>query len=383
MKLQWLHLSQSHFELVVLGLLQLLELLVLSTMEESSGFSEVSSSGLEITPGTTTTTDTPLPEYLTYLSLGFKWTATMIILLMACWVFCAIKNTRSLHKPHNIFVASLMITGMISAVLTCLQSSLMMIGFVTGLGDFISCSMFKFLRFPASVIYFTYIAISIDKVISIGFPFKHKKIMTPRAIGGIIVVTWLLAIATSIHVLFFNDGFTKVSQFGTCNPKGKSYISSLLNHGLPIFASSVIAAILNIYLAIKAYQVHKKIQEETRLSGAITSELKALKKRQAFIKMNWKPMITLMVVVLGSLGIGIFFPLISIAVKILGASKEISAYFIGSNIGYLVLLINPFVYGLYFKQVREPMMKTLRGFLCMDQCNTAIVAPQPRRTAWM
>ena len=355
-------------------------------MEESSGFGEVSSSGLEINPGTITipgSQDPPLPAYLTYFSLGFKWTATTIILLMAYWVFCAIKNTRSLRKPHNIYVASLMITSMISGVLTCLQCSLMMIGFVTGLGDFISCSMFKFLLFPANVIYFTYVAISVDKVIAIRFPFKHKKIMTSRAIGSIIVITWLLGIATSIHVLFVNDGFTKVAQFGTCISKGKSFISNVLSHALPIFVSSVIAVILNIYLAIKAYQVHKQIQEETRLSGTSTSELKALKKKQAAIKKNWKPMITLMVVVLGSLGIGLFFPLISIAVKILGASEGILTYAIGSNIGYLVLLINPFVYGLYFKQVREPMMKTLRGLLCRNKCNTAVVAPQPQRTAWM
>jgi len=355
-------------------------------MEESSGFSEVSSSGLEITPGTNTTTgsqDPPLPAYLTYLSLGFKWTATTIILFMTYWVFCAIKNTKGLHKPHNIFVASLMITSMISAVLTCLQSSLMMIGFVTGLGDFINCSMFKFLLFPANVIYFTHVAISFDKVIAIGFPFKHKKIMTPRAIGSIIIITWLLGIATSIHVLFFNDGFTKVAQFGTCNSKGKSFISNALSHALPIFVSSIIAVIFNTYLAIKAYQVHKQIQEETRLSGATTSELKALKKRKATIKTNWKPMITLMVVVLGSLGIGLFFPLIHIASKILGASEGIPTYVIGSNIGYLVLLINPFVYGLYFKQVREPTMKILRGLFCWNKHNTAVVAPQPQRTAWM
>ena len=355
-------------------------------MEESSGLSEWSGSGLEeITSGTTTSgsQDPPLPVYLTYLSLGFKWTATTIISLMACWVFCTIKTTRSLHKPHNIFVASLMITSVISAVLTCLQSSLMMIGFVTGLGDFISCSIFKFLLLPANVIYFMYVVISVDKVIAIKFPFKHKKIMTSHVIGGIIIITWLFAIATSAHVLFVTDGFTKVAQFGTCNSEGKSFIRNLLSHALPVFVSSVIAVVLNTYLAIKAYQVHKQIQEETRLSGATTSQVKVLKKKQATIKRNWKPMITLMVVVLGSLGIGLFFPLISVSVKILGASEGIFTYLIGTNIGFLVLLINPFVYGLYFKQVHEPMMKMLKGLLCRNKCNTTVVAPQPRRTAWM
>jgi len=147
--------------------------------------------------------------------------------------------------------------------------------------------------------------------------------------------------------------------------------------------SSVIAVAINIYLAIKAYQVHKQIWEETKLSGCSASQLKALKKKQAVIKKNWKPMITLMVVALGSLGIGLLFPLISIPLTILGTSEGILSYLVGPNIGYLVLLINPFVYGLYFKQVREPMIKTLKNVLCRNKLNSAVVAPQPRRTAWM
>ena len=45
-----------------------------------------------------------------------------------------------------------------------------------------------------------------------------------------------------------------------------------------------ITVILDVYLTIKAYQVHKQIQEESKLSGGHTEDndqLKALKKKEA------------------------------------------------------------------------------------------------------
>ena len=57
----------------------------------------------------TTTTDdhtVHLPAYLAYLSLGFKATSTMIIVVMAGWIIVTIKTTRSLHKIHNIYVGN-------------------------------------------------------------------------------------------------------------------------------------------------------------------------------------------------------------------------------------------------------------------------------------
>ena len=205
------------------------------SMEESSGFDEVSSSGLETTPGATTSNsqDLSYPTYLTYLSLGFKWTTTTMILLMATWVFSTIKNTRSLHKPHNIFVACLMITGVVSAVIACLQSSLMMISFLTGLGDFISCSVFKFLLFPANEVYFMYVVISVDKVIAIRFPYKYKNVMTKHTIGSIIITTWLWLLShqlTSYWSLMALPKFLNLAPVDQMEKPNQQYIESCTTH---------------------------------------------------------------------------------------------------------------------------------------------------------
>ena len=69
----------------------------------------------------------PLPGYFIYLSLEFKWIATLFILLMSGWVLFTIKTTTRLHKPHNIFVTNLMITSVIFSLPGTLLSSIMII----------------------------------------------------------------------------------------------------------------------------------------------------------------------------------------------------------------------------------------------------------------
>ncbi|XP_065920508.1 olfactory receptor 7C2-like [Dysidea avara] len=343
------------------------------------GSGELSGSGLGITPVTTADHQGPdLPGYLAYLLLGFKFIATLITVLMSGWILFTIKSTRSLHKPHNIFVAHLMVADIISAVLSTAQTSIMMIGFATGVGDFINCRVFKFLLLTVMVIFSTYLMISVDQIIAIAFPFKHRRLMKCRVIGGFIASVWVLSALLSIHV-FFNDGYTKTPQYGTCLSEGSTFVNTLITFILPIFIASFVAIILNAYLSVKAYQVRKQIQMETRLSGR-SKELKDLKKKQATIKEHLKPMITLLVVVFSSTVFGLLFPLLYVPARLLETAttyEDVMKYVIGPNIGYMVTLLHPFVYGLYYKQVRDPMMKILKRLLCRDKFASAVVAPKP------
>ena len=355
-------------------------------MEGSSDFREMSGSGTN--PEVTTPDELPghlLPGYLAYVSLGFKLISALIIVPMASWVFMTIKTTRRLHKPHNIWVANLMATDVITVMLSTVLTSTMMIGFVTGAGDFISCHVFRFLRFPVVVLNATFLIISVDKVIAIISPFKHKRMMTPHVIAGIIVVAWLLPMLLFMHTLFSSDGIIKVAQFGTCASTGSSFIEAFFTYLLPIFTAAFLSLVLNIYLSIKAYRIQKQIESETSLRG-FTNDLKVMKTKKAAIKKNLKPMITLLVIVLGSTVIGLLSPLLYIPIRVLAQDSvynDLVKLVIGPNVGYIVLLLHPFVYGLYFKQIREPMLNLLKGRLFADQFPSAPVAPQPRRMAWM
>ena len=330
-----------------------------------------------------------LPAYLAYLSLGFKVIFTAMIVLMAGWVIVTIKTTRRLHTIHNIFIAHLMAADIISALTGSMFAGTMMIGYFTGMGDFVSCSVFLFLLFPSNVIFFTFLMISIDKLIAITFPLRYRQIMKPRVVLGIIIAKWILAIVLHIHYLFSSaDSFTKVAEFGNCHLNDRYPV--LMIRSLPLFLASLFTAIINIYLTIKAYQIHKKIQEESELSGGHSrdnEQLKALKKKQASVKKHLKPMITLLVVVLGTSSIGLLYPLLYIPVVFLESPtvyEEFIFYVVTRNLGYLLLLFHPFVYGLYFKQIREPMMRLLKRITSLCKCNSAAVAPEPqRRINWL
>jgi len=112
-----------------------------------------------------------LSAYLSYLSLVFKVISTVIVLLMAGWVIITIKTTTSLHKTHNIYVAYLLATDAMFLFTSTVLSGTMMIGYFTGTGDFIGYNVLIFMLYPTGIIFYTYLLMSIDKVIAITFLF--------------------------------------------------------------------------------------------------------------------------------------------------------------------------------------------------------------------
>ena len=83
----------------------------------------------------------------TCLSLGFKFIATMAVILMSALVITTIKTTRSLHKPHIIFIANVMVADIVFTIEVFLSSAVMMIGYASGQGDLISYNLHLFLHY--------------------------------------------------------------------------------------------------------------------------------------------------------------------------------------------------------------------------------------------
>jgi len=209
--------------------------------------------------------------------------------------------------------------------------------------------------------------------------------MKPRVVCGIIIVKYILVVAIYARHLFIPDSFIKLAQFGICTRNDDGMLANLITDIIPIFSSCIITVFLDTYLTIKAYQIRKQIQEESKLSGGHSednNQLKALKKKQANIKKHLKPMITLLVVVMGNSFIGMLFPILFISATLLESHMvyaSVLQYVIIPNIGYVALILHPFAYGLYFKQIRKPMINLLKRITCPCKCKSAAVAPQPQR----
>ena len=315
-----------------------------------------------------------LPEYVPYLSLVFKLIVTTVILLLSGWVVYTIKTTRSLHKPHNIFVANLLVSGMMAALVMSVLACIMMVGFQLGVESFITCVKFKWTIFPLHINNMSFVIIAADKAMAIRNPFKHKRMMTSRIIAAVIIGVWLLAvIPTTITIILDVDGYEEIPEYGTCVATGPAYLESIWIFIIPIIISPILTIVLNIYLSIKAYKVHKLIEKETRLSGQ-SENITALRKKQRNIRQNRKPIITLLVVVLGGVFINILFTAFYMIGRPLIDSnmyQDFMEYVVIHNMILFVLSLQPLVYGLYFKQVRQPMMRCLKKF---NKVNS--VAPQ-------
>ena len=92
---------------------------------------------------------------------------------MAGGVFATIKTTKSLYKPHNVFVAT---TDILLALFSFMASGSMTTASLFGLEDFVSCKVFWLPILPACLTGTLYVVISVDKVVTIAFPFKYKRL---------------------------------------------------------------------------------------------------------------------------------------------------------------------------------------------------------------
>ena len=157
-----------------------------------------------------------LPGYVPYLSLVFKLIATTVHLLLATWVVFTIKTTRSLHKPHNIFVGNLLVSGEITTLLACLITSAMMISYQLGIESFAGCFLFKCLLLPLHVNIMSLVIIAADKVLAINFPFKHRRMMTSHVVAAVISGTWLFSIIPTVYGIFTVSKGNELLEYGAC-----------------------------------------------------------------------------------------------------------------------------------------------------------------------
>jgi len=252
----------------------------------------------------------------------------------------------------------------------------MVFGYITGVGDFIACNVYQFLTTPSAEFCCTFLMISVDKMIAIVYPYKHRKMMTPRIAGYTIVASWILAIALSTPRLFSPGDYTKVAEYSMCLSNGGSLLETLLLFTLPTLTSSLLAVTIDVYLAITAYRVSKQIERETRLSGASSNEVKTLKQKKATIMKHLKLMMTLLIAVLGSTSTGMLFAALYYSARAMGTAtvyKQFIELVFSTNVGYIVFLLQPFIYGLYYKQTRDPMMKLLNRMFPNCRLNAAVV----------
>ena len=323
-------------------------------------------------------------DLIAYLLLGFKLISTVVTLLMAGWIIVTIKITKSLHKTYNIYVAHLLFNDVTLILTGSISSVIMMIGYLNG-HDLIPCNVLMFFSLQISNLFLTFLMISVDKAIAIAYPLRYRQIMTTQVVLGSIVAIWVISITISTQHLFNTKGFIKVAKFGVCYLKDSGIDSNFLSNTLVPFLASSFALILDAYLTYKAYQIRKQIEQEGKLLGGNSKQLEALKRKQNSIKKHIKPMITLTVVMLAGSLLGILlFPLYTFIALVDDnlAFEDFLHKLLMPIAGYTTILLHPLIYGVYFKQVREPMMKVLWCVTGSCKMRSATVTPLPQPSTY-
>jgi len=303
--------------------------------------------------------DSVLPGYFPYLSLSFKIIATIMILQLSGWVVYTIKATASLHKPYNIFVANVLVSDMVAALLIFTIQCSMMISYQLGVESFISCFAYRFVVLgPLLVNSFTIVTLA-SKVVVIVLPSMHKSMKTRHVITAIVSAAWLLAVIFATYLIKFDvDDILSVSEYGVCVFKQNDYIGALYV-SIPMAVVSFLTMILFIMLIIKALKAQTKAEKLSRIDSE-TAEFIIPKTKLLSSKQKRKLISILLVVIMIP---HLFLPLFFLGRFLIDslAYQQLIAYFVLSNMTYVIQFFHSLVFGLYFKQLHQPIVEHLKS----------------------
>jgi len=102
------------------------------------------------------------------------------------------------------------------------------------------------------------VVVAADKVVAIRFPFKYRRMMTPHVVAVVIGGQWLIAITLTTYAIVFNtDEISYTPKYGACIFGRSAFIVALFTFIMPLAVASILTIVLNVYLTVRAYQVHR------------------------------------------------------------------------------------------------------------------------------
>ena len=282
-----------------------------------------------------------------------------------------------------------MMADMIGIALYAFQNIGMTFSYIIGAQDPFRCDVFQFSLFPIMVVMFTFITLSVEKFIGIKYALRYRAIVTHRRIYRVIAGSWivpmLFVLTMLVHELIFGSEYDKLSRFGLCIRKQVSFIEILLNLTVPVFLAFSITITLDIYLSIKAYQMYKRIQKEEG------EKKQASKDKLNKLLSQLKPLLTLLVTILGSITIAVIIAINYNHTLITEGGPSLFKRVVLPNLPYLDTSLHVAVYGLYFKKIRRPLCRRLKRMVQSFKFNkkTNSISPgqawygRPLGRAWM
>ena len=297
-----------------------------------------------------------VPIFVTYLNMVVILIVTTLVIYPAVIVINVIWKTRELHTKYFFFVANLLTTDIIATLARSVLLYLIMTLYLLGLNSNSVFIVLKLLVFPMYrliqlMTIMLPITLAIERMIVIGFPYRHRSIMTTKTAIGILAMMWSLSFILTILI-------TIIVPVDIVWPLALiNYHTNILPFFmLPRLTSAAFIAAANIFLQYKVIRSNRKAKENKRLGN---EEEKQFQKLVQLLRAQIKPTITLLLVggidVLGNIFISVIYPIIGFSVQ-----PSMAIYleqFLMYPMTTSLSVAHPLVYGLYMRKIRDRLPK--------------------------
>ena len=196
------------------------------------------------------------------------------------------------------------------------------------------------------------VTLTLERMIVIVFPYRHRGIMTTKAVFSMLAAMWGISLILIIMI-------TMIVPTDIVWPLGLIYYHSSITpfFVLPQLASAVLIINTNVVLQYKVILSNRKAKENEKLGNE--EEAKRFKKLVQLLRAQVKPTVTLIMVggidIIGNIVISFMYIAIKHSVR-----PNVSFYleqFLMYSITASLQLSHSLVYGCYMKKIRSRLPK--------------------------
>ena len=329
----------------------------------------------------TDTDSEEVPLIVTYLNMVVVLMVATVVITPAVMVINVIWWTMELHTKYYFFVANLLATNIAAMLVQSILQYLIMIIYLlnavsnsTAIAINWSVILLRTLLHLMTVM--LPITLAAERMIVIGFPYRHRSIMTTKIVATILAAMWGLStiLAIIIIVVVPVDIVWPISAVDWD-------VTFLPFVYIPRLTSAVFIIVANAFLHYKVTASNRKAKENERLGNE--EEVKKFNKLSQLFRVQTKATITLLL--LGGIDViaNMLLPLIYVVINLSVCEPSMKVYieqFVLYPLRSSLLLSHPLVYGLYMKKIRKRLPNCVPCQGLWNNCKSRVVTlhQQPR-----
>lgn len=300
----------------------------------------------------TSSNDEDIPLLVTYLNMVVILMVTIVVVTPAVMVINVIRKTKELHTKYYFFVANLLGTSVANITVQGILQYLIMILYLSdknckSASVVLSWSLILLHLILQLTTALLPITLAVERMVVIGFPYRHRSVMTTKMAAGILALIWGLSAILAITVIII-EPINIVWPLALINWRNLLYSLAMI----PRLTSAAFVAAANIFLHYRIALSTRKAAENERLEN---EEAAQFKKLVELFKALSKTTNTLILIACIDIIANTLILLIHIMAGISLESSK-GAYikqFVNYPLRSFLLLSHPLVYGLCLRKIRQ------------------------------